>query len=511
MLGKIRRFSNGRGSKFLLGGIILIFISFGLSGLKAPKDTIVSIDGEDIISIYDFQKERNHLSLVAQGSIPDSELTRLALSNLISENLIALELKRLGIIISDDVVIDHIKQDKMFQNKSGNFDSDLFKRALVANNITESSYVSKLKNSIGSNILLNQLNISKVPDQIIIQFDKYKRQKRQAELFLVGLTSDIKVSDAEVQSYYELNKSMFYQPELRKLEYIIMNPSSFKGAKKIDETQVDQEIKELNISSDEEKKKVRANIIENKLEQQMYESMKNIEDAAASGESLKEISTKLNLKYIVVPFIDARGFSSDGSISKDIPDSSKFLEEGFSLEEGVISEIIKSDNKDEYYMIGVIQAQPKKLKDLDQVKQAIVREVRNQKIAELNRKLAIDIREDFINNKKLNDKYKDKLDVKRIEISRPVMHKDTDNLIMNYAIFNLESLGDYTEVIRMSNGDFAFAKLLSIDNPGSPSSSEINAAKNESTRIINESLQQSLSETFNDRYKIEVFQENIPR
>jgi len=514
MLGKIRKFSDSTGAKFLLGGIIVIFMSFGLSGLRAPKDAIISIDGKDSIFISDLNKSKKHFSILAQGDITDAELTRVSLTKLVGEKLMALELERLGIIISDDVIIDHIKHDKMFQDKSGRFDKDLFKRVLHSNNFKESEYVSKLKHSIGSSVFLDQLRVLDAPEQVAKQLYKYKHQKREIELFIVSSSElDSRISDEELNTYYEVNKVRFYQPELRQLEYIVITPNSFSSSNIIDDYKINQELEELKISSNQEKKEVRKQLVENKLEQKMFESMKDIEDAAASGTSLKDISKKFNLKHVVIPYINQRGFTPKGEASSSVPVSAKFLEEGFILEEGVISEIIKSDNKNEYYMLGVVQVKPKKLKSLDQVKQNIVDEIKAQKLIELNRKRASDIREEFINNKKLNVQHKNKLDVKLITLSRTGMNDNhkTINPRLNEAIFDLTSLGDYTEVFGVSNGEFAFAKLLKIENPSSPSSSELTNARTESAKIIDQALHQSLSKSFGSRYKIKVFQENIPR
>ncbi|MCH9753960.1 MAG: SurA N-terminal domain-containing protein [Alphaproteobacteria bacterium] len=514
MLGKIRTFSNSTGAKFLLGGIILIFMSFGLSGLRTPKDTIVSIDGKDAVSVSDLVKAKKHLSHLYQSEIPDSELTRIALTRLVGEKLMGLELERLGIIISDDVIIDHIKHDKMFQDKSGKFDKDLFKRILRSNNIRESDYVAKLKYSIGSSVFMDQLKISNIPEQILRQFYQYKYQQREVELFTIANSFDpIRVSEEELKTYYEVNKARFYKPELRKLEYIVITPNSFRSSVNISNSEVESELAELNPSSGKERQELKKKIIENKLDQKMFEKMKLIEDAAASGESIKEISKKFNLKYIEAPHVNSKGIAvNNGVASSPVPISLKFLEEAFLLEEGMVSEIIKSDTENEYYMVSVNNIRHKQLQTLDEVKKAITDEITLQKTYELNRKAASDIKDNLLNNKKIDEKYKNKLDVKRMKFKRFIGEEEASiNPRLHDAIFSLKTLGDYTDVIDVDHGELVFAKLLSISNPNNPSREELNGVSQESNQFINQTLHQSLSSSFGNRYKVEIFQENIPR
>lgn len=519
MLGKFRNFSKNFAARIFMGILVLIFASFGLSGISTPKDVILAIDGKSVVSIPEFLKAKQQLVRSIENNYPNVDLShinidQLVLKDLVKNELIGLEIERLGIIISNDIVIDHIKHTKMFHNKSGNFDKEIFKNILASNNIKESSYIKTIKRSIGESLLLKHMQGFDVPQQVVKQFYDYNNQKRVVDLFIIntsaGKSED--VSDQEVQVYYDINKNQFAEPEFREIEYLIINSAAFKNAK-INLAEVNKEMADLNLSSEKAKEEFKKRIINNKIDQYMFESIKHIEDAISEGQSLQEVSKKFNLKYTKLPLIDANGFQKNKQLNNSMPASAKFLSEAFLLEENNASEVIASDNGKEYYIINVLSVKPMAIKPLNDIKNKILAELKQTKIRANSRKFASDVRESFVANAKdFNDKYKNNVLKKELTLSRPENDNDMHGISVNdiVDIFNMKKEGA-TNLLQMADGKFAFMKIKDIRNPNNSANDNIAKIKGQVSNFIDNLVAQEFILSLSNRYKVEVFEANIPK
>lgn len=518
MLGKFRSLSKNFAIRILMGILVVIFASFGLSGISTPKDVIISIDGKSVVSIPEFLKAKQQLSRSIEHNYPNVDfnqinINQLVLNDLIKNELVGLEIERLGIIISDDIVVGHIKHDKMFHNKSGNFDKEIFKNILASNNIKESSYIKAIKHSVGESFLLRHMQGFDVPQQVVKQFYNYNNQKRVVDLFIVNtpVSKASDVSEQEVQVYYDINKNQFSEPEFREIEYVTINSASFKDAK-INLAEVNQEMSELNLSSEKEKEDFRKKIVNNKIDQHMFESIKHIEDAVSEGQSLQEVSKKFNLKYTKLPLIDVNGFEKNKQLNRSMPSSTKFLSEAFSLEENNASEVITSDNGKEYYILNASSIKSTAIKPLADVKNKIVSELKQTKSSANNRKFASDVRESFISNAKdFNEKYKNNIVKKELTLSRPENAHSVHGITVNNVvdIFNMKK-DSSTNLFQMTDENFAFMRVKAIKNPDG-ADNNMTKTKGQVSNFIDNLVSQEFISSLNNKYKVEVFEENIPK
>src|SRR3989344_2209008 len=153
MLGSIRKLSDKLVTKILLGVLVFIFISLGFSSWKTSRDVIVTIDGKSVISLEEFlqaKRKISHSLNTMYSSIDPTQLNidQLTLHELIKRKLLNLEIERLNLVIDDDIIVNYIKNNKSFHDSSDNFDKELFKKTLIANNLLESDYVNDLKLSV---------------------------------------------------------------------------------------------------------------------------------------------------------------------------------------------------------------------------------------------------------------------------------------------------------------------------------------------------------------------------
>lgn len=507
MLSKITNFSGSALSKFLLGALVLVFIFSGAMAGRTPKDTVVSIDGERAISTTEFVRAKKKIADSLSNAYPGADLSainlnQITLNELVKDKLINLELENLGLHISDDLVVQEISQNPAFQNKDKKFDKDLFQRILVSNGITEKDFVKHTKNNIALGFLNKSMVGFKLPNKIIDQFNMYNNQVRNVDLYIVDRkpASKIDVSQEEISLYYESNKSRYTNPELREIEYITIKPEFFRRKANISDAQINKEVSAMKFKAEADKKAARIRLVQNKLEQAMFESIKDIEDSIAEGSPLKKVAESYGLKYVKIPSV------SGGEISSKAPKSKRFTEEAFSLEEGMASDLIQSDNGGEYYILNTVSLKPSKPRPLSDVRGAIISEIRQDKAMTEQKKYAYDVKNAILKN----DKRPEGVVIKDVSISRPDQGKGQFGVSPEHLveIFNMEK-GDLSSVFPTKDKKFVFAKLKKIQNPKTskiPLESKIQIS-----RFFDDTVMQSFLSSLHKKYKIKLFEGNIPQ
>lgn len=532
MLIKVRKLSSGLLVKLFFVAVIVTMVLWGIDNKKAKKNYLVAIDSSHYIYPKTFIKAKRHFvnSLNQQYpgvSLESINVNKIVLDNLIQEKLLETELKDLGLLVSNDVVIEEIKKNELFHNKEQKFDKDLFKRLLMANEVSEADYLSQLKTTIAARSLNSIIPKVEPSASFVNEFYKYNNQKRVVELITIKNNvkdNVIKVSDEEIQSYYDKNKNEFAIPEYRDLEYIIIKPASFSEAAKVTDKELEQELSTLEEApekiSDQEKGKIKQRLAEKKTLQVLYEKMKQIEDDLASGDSLKDVSDRFKLEYAAVSEVDKQGLLRSGATSKHLPtNQAKFLQEAFDLDTNNPSDALQLSNKsdEDHYILNVKKVHPASFNDLSAVKNKIVLSVSQQKKEGSARELATKIYASFLEDpsnkqKILNDS---NIATKTLILSRPDgAEKDLSannlNLDIVIDVFNLKTTNETTKVFKTKDDNFAFAILKDVELPKMQiSQSDYTKIQSEISNFMSAAVYHEFLDYLRSRHKIKINHEML--
>ncbi|MEK6733518.1 MAG: SurA N-terminal domain-containing protein, partial [Pseudomonadota bacterium] len=239
MLEKIRKIAHHFLFKvFFIILAIMFAVSLGDINKGGSKEIIAHV-GKEQISLNDFLKARQAMvrEYTQQLNLDPATLESLSgtinktvVNQLVTQLLIKQELKNLGIVIPDKVIIEHIHKNQMFQ-KNGVFDANLFKDLLSQNGITEKDLLSYLSTDIASKFLMTALNANlAVSNRLTDNYYNYLDEKRS--VFLVNVdTSKLKLSnfpEKELIDYYKSNQSLFLSPEYRSFSYLLLDSKNHK-------------------------------------------------------------------------------------------------------------------------------------------------------------------------------------------------------------------------------------------------------------------------------------------
>ena len=172
------------------------------------------------------------------------QLKQQLIQNLILENLIMQEAKRVGIVVTPVELRKLIESFPAFHNAEGKFDPDAYVRVIKAQRNTPGNFEAELRN----NMLMNKLRADVtagafVPEAEVRDLFRYEGERRILEYVFYPLedyTSKVTVDDAQIKDYYEANQASFTVPPQADVEYLLIGAEALAAAQNISDAAVSE-------------------------------------------------------------------------------------------------------------------------------------------------------------------------------------------------------------------------------------------------------------------------------
>lgn len=244
----IRDKSEGIIAKLLIALIVLVFALFGFGQITtflAPTPKVATVDGQNITQQeLDAAVERNRRLLQAQNkSIDQNQLRKTVLQNLINRKLLSSAADNLGLYYSDKNIDDDIIKTPVFQ-VDGRFNADTFQRILSGAGYTPLSYRAGLRTDKKLQQMVEGIQDSAfVTDSETRYTNSLAQQTRDVAFLPISvdkLKSKVKVTDAEIKSYYDEHPADFMSPERVKLAYIELSKDNLLKQVKVTDAELKQ-------------------------------------------------------------------------------------------------------------------------------------------------------------------------------------------------------------------------------------------------------------------------------
>ena len=235
MLESIRNRSGGIIVKALLGLLILSFAMWGVADVYSPsksKQNLAEVGNIEIKPSHvrrDYQREIERLSHTF-GTRITAEQARVfgvgqnVVQSKIERTLFDLGASELGIIVSDDLVRNHITAQPSFKNSIGEFDRARFEQVLQSNRLSEDDYVKLIRGDIQRSIFLSMFDtLSLTPDILAKKLYMSRNEKRIADIVTLDSSSFTNISEpkkSDLIDFHKKNAATFTSPEFRELTFI---------------------------------------------------------------------------------------------------------------------------------------------------------------------------------------------------------------------------------------------------------------------------------------------------
>ncbi|MEY3824990.1 MAG: hypothetical protein RLZZ13_957, partial [Pseudomonadota bacterium] len=162
MLSSLRKFSETVMAKIFIALIALSFVFWGINDFYRSdyNGTIAEIDGDEI-SFNEFANEFNKIirnnNIQSQKIAIEKNIHILAISNIISEKLLKLHAKNLGIMIDDTVIAIEIKNSNEFKDKEV-FSRTKYEKFLLEKNINSKILEEQINKNLKQKIIINSIS-----------------------------------------------------------------------------------------------------------------------------------------------------------------------------------------------------------------------------------------------------------------------------------------------------------------------------------------------------------------
>lgn len=230
--------------------IAMIFIipSFVVTGIysynrMSDSENDLATVGDTSITMMDFDNAKrqyldNFRRQMGQSFKPNmldtAEARASILAALISDRAISLEIASEYMNVGEADAINLVKQAPAFQ-RDGKFSTEAYQQFLNSMGKSDEQFVLELRRDLTRQMLLSAVSqttqASNTVAQRIHDLLTEERTIRTFEIKPTAFLMSVSVTDAEAQSYYDQNKSLFAVPESVDIEYVVLSPESYKNIK----------------------------------------------------------------------------------------------------------------------------------------------------------------------------------------------------------------------------------------------------------------------------------------
>ena len=317
--------------KVLVGIIILPFVFWGMGDVfrGGNQNVIATIDSKKV-STQEFITHLNKLNLNQEQikKLPESDLVEKVLSEFIGRKVMALEIKKSGITISNNSLINIIKNEKIFF-KDEKFSRTEYEKFLLKSGITAPRFEKNIAEQESRRQFLDSLASGIVVPEVLVQ-NAYKKENQIKTIKYIDLEKHYEKnipSKNKIEELYEKNKTSFIS-EYKLLRYAEIKPKNLTGNNEYDES--------------------------------FFNQLDSLENNVLDGLPFESVSKDNNLKVIITEKIDSK--KNNKSNKKIDSLSDKIFNKLYSIENINTPEVFKLGND---YYIGEVTAIEEVTKPID--------------------------------------------------------------------------------------------------------------------------------------------------
>ena len=341
MLDALRRGSTGWIAKILLAVLVLSFAVWGVADVftGVGRGSLAKV-GEQDIRVEDFQRQlQNEIQIISRQSgrrLTMDEARSAGLDNRVLAQLMAWAAVEqhaadLNLALSDETLIEQVKEDPAFKGPDNKFSSFNFENVLNQMGLSERGFLQlRRRDEMREQLTAAIINSVAVPDTMVDLVHSWREEKRVAEFFTIDQEKAVTVpepDEAKLKQTYEANKSEFTAPEFRKLAVLSLSIDSLKSKMEVSDTE---------IAASYEDSKDSYNTPERRRIQQIAFNDKKAAQAAKvaleGGKTFGEVAKEAGAKDADIDL---------GLISKSQLIDPKIAEAAFSLEKGKVSDVVE--------------------------------------------------------------------------------------------------------------------------------------------------------------------------
>lgn len=246
MISKLAKAQKSWVAKLILTLTALSFMSmFGMYGYfvtASNNRTVIKVDGIEISQAqfsYRLQQEMREAQklLGADGELDEDmrqALLQALTQQMVKDAVLDRTADKYHVLFGNRLLQGAVLSDPTFYDAAGNFNRDAFRQALSRANMSEADYLDNIKRTLTRRMLVEYpifgINVPEVLLSAEAKADNKRRTFKYVMIKPAELSIDRKISDDEIEQYYEDFASSFIEPERRDLTVMSLSLAEI-GAK----------------------------------------------------------------------------------------------------------------------------------------------------------------------------------------------------------------------------------------------------------------------------------------
>lgn len=398
-----------RHRRWLYGFLWIVILAFVILYIPAlsdeqqgtPGETLASVGGLPISSgEYQraYARQRQFYAQLYQGRMDESMLRRLGLESqvlegLVTERLVELEAKRLGITVSDEAVARAIATAPQYQDDGKFIGKEEIRRRLELAGMTEADLARGLRQQLQRESLQGLLGGGVQVSDAEVE-GEFRRGSEQVRLEYVQVDAErykagIEPSEDEIEARFEKSRDRYKVPEQRVVSYVLLDRPTLQPLVAVTDRELTlyyQERRE-DFRQDEE---ACARHILIKVKQGDTGEGRPEDEARALAQKLKaELAAGADFAELAKKHSDDAGSAAAGgdlgcfAPGRMVP---QFDDAVFSMEPGATSDLVRTSYG--YHLIRLESRKESTVLPFEQVKERIRASVTDRKLTELGEQKA---------------------------------------------------------------------------------------------------------------------------
>ena len=233
MISKFKSITNSKLSWVIVALIAIPFVFWGMGDVftRGNTNNVAKINN-NTISVTEFINHVNDSGLsedLIRENL-DRNIFEELLSQLISRELMNMEIENLNLVFSDKTLKDKIINSKNFFDDKNNFSRTKYEKFLLENNISAAQFENRLKSNELQKILFNFINGGLVIPEFLIN-KKFDEENKNIEIDFVNLEENYKkdFNSQEIDEYINLNKEELTKDFIN-FSYVKITPKNLLGS-----------------------------------------------------------------------------------------------------------------------------------------------------------------------------------------------------------------------------------------------------------------------------------------
>ncbi|MGC3982543.1 MAG: SurA N-terminal domain-containing protein [Steroidobacteraceae bacterium] len=231
MLQTIRDKVSGWVAKVLLGALVVVFVFWGieLRSTTSTENMAAEVNGEEIklASLRNaWQQRQAELQQAFKGEIPEAfkqQQQQAVLQQLIRLQLLQQRAEEQGFRISDTVLADTLFSLDALK-VDGQFSRDRYASALLQQGMNETQFEAQLRSELATRQLQNGvIGTAFMTPKELMRAQALLNEQREIDYVVVpakAFLNTVKLTDADVQAWYDSHKGEYLTPETVDLQYV---------------------------------------------------------------------------------------------------------------------------------------------------------------------------------------------------------------------------------------------------------------------------------------------------